>query len=1171
MERISVKKSICFKSISLLILLFVIFISFLLTYSMSKYVSKENAKYQGKSEIDFTVNSVFVVDTAEELFAAINQGYSYVQLDKSIENPLIITQKAENLNNDLILDLNGIEIQRNGYEPILNINEGTRLTIVDSSDEQTGGLYNPVGSVFNINGGVLTVVTGFFESGPRYSEYYTYNNFILNSDATSTTKRTIVEINAEDVMFFDEKNPEGTSKKAPIIKSYPTKTGDIEYNHGNLYFDEEVKKTTDGLTIKADTYCYYRTSEDASFTESNTSMADWYYTYYVKPDTYNYVGVKPENNDDIEVTIYGYENVIEKVSEITNKEDYYAAIQMSSGELDVQEGAFYQYFGVDTTACVNASGGTININYGTFSSRVPDSTEYYKNKVSVKESDKYAFDSEYFKNFYWFNSNNNSKAKYGESYCILNSGDAVVEIDKGKFYSSNNNIISMHGGNLLIKGGSFYKKITNNLDLNVSNPDDKRTYLSAINMEAGTLNVENSELDISGNNTYAIYMEAGTLNVGNSKFDISGNSTYAIYSTIANSNIGGKENFVVNNSDFEIKGENATGIYSSNGQVVMKADKAAVVNIKGKSGKGVFVENGGSVVSTNYSYYLSDETSYGLYSLSGTISMESGNIYLSSNNNCYGIYAASETDLINITVNNSTIAIGCLLDGENKIVFDNGIPKFVPSVKSGTVSASVGVFLSSKNNDSILNIKASNIYCDEIGLVSNGGTIELENKGKIYTNKASAIAIRNGNITFNKNSDYTIVSSNTTTNGCKNTYNLTLTVLENGKKNDIDYVNTDGIYVNGGSFTSYGNLNITHTGLKNDTTASGYYYNSLVVTSYAVRVYGGDVTIKKGTITANIGGGIYSGKSEINEKGKVVLGVENQGEQSVKVYTLGKMVSNNEYDALGKIVDGLNNWKSYKSITGGHAVELDGGSITIHNGYYEAQFGNGIFVNGSNSNDDTGEIIVYDGEFYGYMHAYKEDNTEITGLNEKSGPAAYYGLKVIGGSVVKIYGGYFGGGNGGAFVTGVTKTNGQNIEKYSTANVYIYAGKFGSTTASQDAFNVYDSVNIVFGAYTRDEIDEKKLDENKLKELIVLEGISASVAANGITYSNQSKVESNILIYYGSYIASDQSKVNMYLDPKFSCKWTTYNTKLEYTYCYGKTIINEKNNTEKNWFSENFN
>lgn len=1112
--------------------IFIVSLSFKET--ISKYIFEENAPYNDDTGIDFTVNSVLVVNTAEELFHAINQGYTYVQLDKKIENPLIITQKAENLNNDLILDLNGIEIQRNGYEPILNINHGVRLTIVDSSAEQTGGLYNPVGSVFKINGGSLSVVTGFFESGPRYSEYYTYNNFVLNHEATSSTKRTIVEEEEQEVNYYSKSSIEPTKKNAPIIKSYPTVTGDVTYNHGNLYFDNSVTKGD--ITIKKDTYCYYQTSEKSDFEKFDTSMADWHYSYYVEKDTYDYVGTSKKSDSDIEVTIFGYEEVIDKAKKVSNKSEYYAAIQMNSGTLDVQDGSFYQYFGVNTTACVNAQGGIINIVNGNFSSRVPDAKEYKENNVSVKESDKNAFSNVYFNNFEWNNSTSDSSAKRGESYCILNGGSATVKIGKGNLYSSNNNIISMHGGELSISGGSFKKELTNGLNSTIN-----KQYLSAINMQNGKLSVAESEFDIIGDNTYAIY-----------------------------STVEGNDSFNILNTDFNIKGNNCTGIYSSQGTVRIKSTDSALVSITGAKCKGICVENGGSVISDNYSYKLSGNKSYGIYSTSGSITLNNGNISLPSDDNCYGIYACSD-EKINIDITNSTLSIGCTTTATNAINFNS-------TTKTNTVNASIGVYLSSLNENSYLNLHNTNIYSFELGVVSNGGTINLYDNGSIITNKASAIAIRNGNVNFDENSNYTISSNNTTKDSYQNSYNLTVPTREGTIIKDVEYINTDGIYVYSGSLISKGQLTINHTGLQNRTLSSGYNYASLVVTSYAVRVYGGNVTVEKGTITANVGGGIYVGKNSSGDKGSIILGNENTKELSidknstdtniVRVYTNGNIVGA-QYDAIGtKISD---SWKSYQSITGGHAVELDGGNITIYNGIYEAQFGNGIYVNGSsNANEENGSINVYNGVFYGHMNAISQSNNNTIDLKGKSGPSAFYGLKVVGGSVVNIYDGFFDGGNGGAFVTGVTKINNQIISSHKTANVYIYKGTFGQSGGNLDAFNVYDDVNIVFGAYKEEELNNIYGSTNEISSInnaIKLNSTKTSIAANSITYDSSSTIKSQIYVYYGTYSGQ------MYLETRSDINYSTFNTntsKGEYTTC-NSTILNEVKNSNPQWFTGSFN
>ena len=650
-------------AVALFVLAFSVFCTSVMS-TISKYVTNVDAYFGDDKEIDYTVSSVFEVKTQDELFAAINQGYSYIQISKDVENPLIVTKAAENLDADLILDLNGIEIQRNGSDPILNVGKGVRLTVTDTSEEQTGGLYNPIGSVFHINdGGILTVVTGLFESGPRYSEYYSYNTNILAND-NNVTKRTLVEEEGQAVQFYLNGHLVNSSYVAPIIKSYPTATGDIIYNHGNLYFDEDVTK---GHTIYADTYCYYRTSEDSVVSTPDPATASWYYTYYVTKDTYDYVGAtitgeEIASEEYIQVTIYGYEDVIETAKNITDYEKYFAAIQMQGGTLEVQEGGFYSYFGVDTTACVNASGGEIKIGEGYFSSRIPNATG--RETVSVKEDDSKAFDDDYFNDFIWNTADTRgSQASAGESYCILNHGtDTVVSINKGSFYSINNNIVCMSDGKLSIGGGSFKKQYLGNTpmasavtaladktaaiymqngsldvtgtstctvngdysqgiymqngELNVSGAKYYITGKSArgINMLNGVLSVDLSSYTVNGAAARGINMANGKLTVSNSSYTVTGSNVYGIYSTVS-----GDDNFIVNNTSFTLDGgDTQVGIYAENGRVSLKADSSASISVSGNNSKGVQV-NGGSVISENCNYTLNGNNSYGIYAENGTV------------------------------------------------------------------------------------------------------------------------------------------------------------------------------------------------------------------------------------------------------------------------------------------------------------------------------------------------------------------------------------------------------------------------------------------------------------------------------------------------------------------------------------------------------------------------
>ena len=325
-------------------LLFVLSCATLISVTIAKFVSEQNAPWGEDQTVDFTMENVYEVNNQDELFSALNNGYPFIRLSKDIDNPLIITDDAENLYQDLILDLNGIEIQRNGHDPILNILPGVRLTVTDTSEEQTGGLYNPVGSVFNIAGGTLTVASGGFESGPRYSEYYSYNSYILDNSTNSETKRTLVS-GVNKVAYYT-KNGEGFVKSdsdcmAPIIQSYPTTTNEIIYNHGNLYFDTAMTKfagTTLTHAIKADTYCYYYTQDKSSYRTSIPKDADWYYSYYVTTATNEYFAVELTEDQKAselytQVIIYGYEGVIKDASEKTQQKDYYAAVKMQEGEI----------------------------------------------------------------------------------------------------------------------------------------------------------------------------------------------------------------------------------------------------------------------------------------------------------------------------------------------------------------------------------------------------------------------------------------------------------------------------------------------------------------------------------------------------------------------------------------------------------------------------------------------------------------------------------------------------------------------------------------------------------------------------------------------------------------------------------------------------------------------
>ena len=1291
------KKSRLYAILACLLMLLSVYTT-LVAHTLSKYMQETTAPWGDEEEIDYTVNSVFVVRNQDELFAAINHGYTYVQLDKDIDNPLIVTQKAETLNNDLILDLNGIEIQRNGSDPILNIKERVRLTVVDTSEEQTGGLYNPVGSVFNIIGGTLTVVAGKFESGPRYSEYYSYNHEVLSQQ--DPTKRTLVDATAQQVNFvrYNDGTPTASTRiNAPIIQSYPTKTGEILYKHGNLYFDKAVTK---GFTIPADTYCYYCTSKDGSATVNDPTAASWSYSYWVNVSDYKYVGASlpagADKDDYLEIKIYGYEGTISGAKAKIDAKEYYAAIQMQKGALEVQSGDFLSYFGVNTTACVNAMGGTITVKEGNFSSRVPNATLNTQNTVLLKETDADAFKNDYFNKYRWANETNTegAQARAGESYCILNGGDAKVTIGAGQFYSSNNNTVNMQNGVLTVGEGTFTKRNTLSLTSHQSGTDEPQDKAAAIHMTQGELTVRNTSYSVIGNYTCGIYMENGTLRVENSSYNVQGNNTYGIYSAVT-----GLDAFTVTDTSFELSdGNNQVGIHSTNGRVVLTATGTEkVISLTGSNSKGVEVVNGGSVESTKYNYTLTGGDSYGLYSTDGTItmtggnvnltggtstgiyaetgtinmsgnvtlngttsvglhtesgritmsggdiwldgtnskgiyaqtgtismsgnvtlkgatsigihtesgritmsggdisldgtnskgiysaggnvSMEGGRITLLSNVTCYGVYVAPESFTQGdssvqggLTLENVLISVGYskLLDVNGNETGNNNPNSTTKS--SGTVASSVGVFFTGANADAVIALHNSKIFCNEVGIALNRGVLNVTNGCTIKTEKASAIAIFGGQLTFadGQGAIYNVTSQNTRTkndveegnNKYTNIYNLTLPKLNGNNLTAQNYQNTDGIYLEDGSFTCNGQLNLTHTGLANQRIVNGnyQYFDDIQTNSYAVRVVGGSVKMLKGSITANVGGGVFCSQDKEGVVSSITMGDATSTEDSIKITTTGISHDGGNYKPTRDASD--DRWNMPYNRTGGEAIELQGGNITVYNGTFTAAFGNGVLAKGD------GEVTIKNGIVRG--------NHPAQGFNDKSGPASCYGLKVLGGATVIIENGKFDGGNGGAFVTGIGNYEPNTsletlIKGKNRAKVRVFAGIFGGEN-TRDAFTVYDYSDVVLGAHGNDYNGQTARKD--LIQMMVNDGNNgASLAVCSFVSSNRLEKDQTLVeIYYGTY----EARINGAIwNTDGFAKIVAYNTRTDQTIGINSPansgswrVFTLENNAQTVYFSE---
>lgn len=260
------------------------------------------------------------------------------------------------------------------------------------------------------------------------------------------------------------------------------------------------------------------------------------------------------------------------------------------------------------------------------------------------------------------------------------------------------------------------------------------------------------------------------------------------------------------------------------------------------------------------------------------------------------------------------------------------------------------------------------------------------------------------------------------------------------------YHSPDGVLIDGGSLVSKGTLNVTmRNGKQNSYTSN--MYDDLVINSFAVRVLNAEtVTILNGDITNNVGGGVYVGGGTVTlGTSGDTTGYSEESNTGLTVTTTGTGHENNWYDQNGNSATGNDAWHFHKNTTGGHAVEVVGGNLTIHGGKYSASMGNGIQVN----NQESDSVIINGGTFLG-ADAYTPGTTGSAAL---AGPGASYAFKMYGGSVT-INGGTFGDPNslgGGAFVTG----------SGSLAKATILAGTFdvGGTAA----FTVYQNAELTFG------------------------------------------------------------------------------------------------------------
>lgn len=765
---------------------------------------------------------------------------------------------------------------------------------------------------------------------------------------------------------------------------------------------------------------------------------------------------------------------------------YKADVNTQNEYLRVDSGNFYSEIG-DT---INVSGGLMTVNAGTFtkdaSKNSSEATTAGENNAAIHVSGgQLTVNSGTFSltgyGLYGIHvdASQGTTSTFAEGDMATISNAAFSFKAEGKY----NYAIYSNNGKLSTTGTefNFIGESTNNRGIYVSGAN------AAATVTGGSFNYQGG-----GSDNYGIYSENGGVVTNGVAFTFgsaegteycsNGRGIYVTGSTASATVTDGSFTFYNG-------GTGNRGIWVSQGSVVTKMTAAAesmAFTFNGcSSSYGIYSEDGGSVETSSPAFTFAGDGSNntGIYSAGGAVTVANGNFDFNTGSGQgsenKGIHSAGGS----VTVNEGSFAFNAVNDsttsgysqfnygiysetnnGQAGSIICNSITIAINSTYSagilayGGTTTINGTFSCTVNDPSntlsstaisteggTINLNATKdasksymIETDGLGITSRvGGTITISKELSINSEYGTAIYMSGGTLTIGENAKADITS----------VIDATKTwVTPPGVTGDPNTEIYNGIYIEGGSLLSYGTLNVTHTGVANDDTWGGdLIYQQQPIKSYAVRVTSSNanqsnVVIYAGMISNIIGGGVYAGG------GTVTLGY---GTNGPTVTTSGTEMHNTVH------YNNTDNWRYYLTSTGGHAVEVNGGDLTVYGGSYSAQQGNGIFVRNLDSSSKS-TVDIHNGTFLGYsIGQYNKRNSRILG------PAASTGLNVIGGGTVTIRNGTFGSmyqssardTNSGASVMGLS---GQQ------AVVNIYGGNFYAYNC--DAFSVFLNVTVNFGS-----------------------------------------------------------------------------------------------------------
>ena len=1115
----------------------------------------ENSAYE--DILDLVGETAFEVSTADELVNAINNGYSYIKIADDAEEPFVINNNVADVYTNLVLDVNGHVVVRNSRNPLLDVRRSISVVLVyDSSTDADGGFYNPVGSSLQTSGGTLTVGEGVYESGPNVEAVQSVTTaeisdvFVRDGGRASATKFQKANAAAQlpkpgkDV-YLDE-TYSGTKNdclKADTYLLYTVeknafvgKVGDTvdgtELKNGQLYVN--AKKDVNGTVTSAeefspicnvascDFYYYYPVSGTAG-------TADLLQTYAV---VYGYNDVKAlASNQDGSAETLRESGLVWPYAAIRSVED---EDTQEGGVTHARGGVFKTHFGEENTYCIYSAGGTMTV--GTSGSAGGPSFEAVGSGVCI--------------------------AMTGASDNVSEGGS--LTISGGTFSSRLGNTIEMENGNMTVTKGSFIKtgckkgtgdkQLENQTaiisltggTLNVSGTKTGDTY--SVTMAAGS-----SENGGTLENVFGIRADdGGEISTTGVSFQIYGDYSAGVLSYDGKIDLGKDTAITVTQSDEKQDGDHilltsagvsseqasegeehpvnlsgnvtidsnglgitargvvnvkggststvtttrGTGIYVNNGE--FNVEKDATINVKSKvqSGfswatppesettnalniyNGVYVQ-GGSITSegtlnVEHTGVASDGNAAEHYS-SYAVSVESGDVTLGSGaiagNSAGGIYVSGGE----LTAGAVTVSAGGTVQNDN---FTANASTYASGVlvKTGTVTLS-----------------GAKIYSTALGVAVLGGNFKTEGTSSVTATRATGIYVQGGTVT---NSGTLNVTSDLFDDSGK---------LYESAGADFGGSSTaggniyNGVFVNGGSLNSTGPLNVAFKGVENE--ESGTYLDQQIK-SYAVRVEaaasGGDteVSIAGGEISNSVGGGVLvNGGTVTLGKQETMNGVTTYSGPTVQ--TTGELL----YTKWLEVVEG--SWKYMLNKSGGHAVEVSGGSLTVHGGNYTAQQGNGILIRNTSQSQVTNTVMINSGSFLGYNSGYyiSQNNKPLESTERMVGPAASYGLNVMGHDLdVTINGGTFGEtGN-----TGNSAASFFGTPDGSRPKVAVHGGTFNANNA--DAISVFRFIDITFDGTA------SKISSN------ISNGAVASLSVqDDLLYKDKSNRGSTIAIQSGTF------------------------------------------------------